>query len=258
MAESKEEQKSLLMKVKEESEKAGLTLKGQKTKSMASGLLNSWQIDGATMEIVTDFIFFSSKITADVDCSYEIKRCLLLGRKAMSNQTSVHDYWKNHSFDYIDLFYLFIYFIFISPGGASKKTLLWFMSKSVFPMFSSKSFIVSGLTFVVVAVVQSLSHVWLFVTPWTAASQASLSFTISWSLLMLMSTESVIPSNHLTLCCPLLLLSSIFPIIRIFSSESSLPIRWPKYWSFSFSISPFNEYSGLISFRIDWFDLLEV
>ena len=89
MAESKEEQKSLLMKVKEESEKAGLTLKGQKTKSMASSLLNSWQIDGATMEIVTDFIFFSSRITADGDCSHEIKRHLLLGRKTVTNLDSV-------------------------------------------------------------------------------------------------------------------------------------------------------------------------
>ena len=95
-------------------------------------------------------------------------------------------------------------------------------------------------------------------TPWTAACQASLSFTISWSLLKLMSIESVMPSNHLILCCPLLLLPSIFPSIRVFSSESALHIRWPKYWSFSFSISPSNEYSELISFRIDWFDRLAV
>ena len=88
--------------------------------------------------------------------------------------------------------------------------------------------------------------------------QASLSFTISLSLLKLVSIESVMPSNHLTLCCPLLLLPSIFPSIRVFSSESALHIRWPKYWSFSFSISPSNEYLGLISFRIDWFDLLAV
>ena len=92
-------------------------------------------------------------------------------------------------------------------------------------------------------------------TPWTAACQASLSFTISWSLLKLMSIELVMPSNHLIFCCPLLLLSSIFPSIRVFSSDLALHIRWPKYWSFSFSISPTNEYSGLISFRIDWFDL---
>ena len=95
-------------------------------------------------------------------------------------------------------------------------------------------------------------------TPWTAALQASLSITNSWSLLKLMSIELVMPSNHLILCCPLLLLSSIFPSIRVLSSESVLRIRWSKYWSFSFSISPSNEYSGLISFRMDWLDLLAV
>ena len=95
-------------------------------------------------------------------------------------------------------------------------------------------------------------------TPWTAAGQASLSITNSWSLLKLMSLESVMPSSHLILCCPLLLLPSIFPSIRVFSSESFLPIGWPKYWSFSFSISPSNEYSGLISFRIDGLELLAV
>ena len=104
--------------------------------------------------------------------------------------------------------------------------------------------------------VQLLSHVWLFATPWTTARQASLSITSSWSLPKLMSIESVIPSSHLILCCPLLLLPSIFPSFRIFSNESILLIRWPKYWSLSFSISPFNEYSGLISFRMDWLDLL--
>ena len=105
-------------------------------------------------------------------------------------------------------------------------------------------------------VVQSLSHVRLFVTPWTAARQASLSFTISWSLLKPTSIESVMPSKHLILCRPLLLLPSVFPSIRVFSNELALHIRWPKYWSFSFS--PSNEYSGLVSFRIDWFDLLAV
>ena len=99
--------------------------------------------------------------------------------------------------------------------------------------------------------VQSLSHVQLFVTPWTAALQASLSFTILLSLLKLMSIESVMPSNYLNLCHPLLLLPSIFSSIRVFSNELALRIRWPQYWSFSFSISPSNEYSGLISFRID-------
>ena len=103
----------------------------------------------------------------------------------------------------------------------------------------------------------SLSREGLFVTPWTAAHQASLS-TNSQSLLKLMSIESVMSSNQLMLCSPLLLLPSIFPSIRVFSSESVLRIRWPKYWSFSFSISPFNEYSGLISFRMDWFDPLTV
>ena len=104
-------------------------------------------------------------------------------------------------------------------------------------------------------VVQSLSRVQLLVTPWIAACQASLSITNSWSLLKLMTIELIMPSN---LCCLLLLLPSIFPSIKIFSSESALCIRWPKYWSFSFSISPSNEYSGLISFRLDWFDLFAV
>ena len=106
-----------------------------------------------------------------------------------------------------------------------------------------------------VIVVQFLSLVQLFPTPWTAACQASLSFTISQRLLKLISIESVMPSNHLILCHHLPLLPSVFPSIRVFSSESALCIRWPKYWSFSFSISPSNEHSGLISFRIDWFDL---
>ena len=109
-----------------------------------------------------------------------------------------------------------------------------------------------------VSSVQLLSYVRLFVTPRTAACQASLSITNSWSLLTLMSIELVMSSNHLILGNPLLLPPSIFPSIRVFSSESALHIRWPKYWSFSFSISPSNEYSGLISFRMDWFDLLAV
>ena len=104
----------------------------------------------------------------------------------------------------------------------------------------------------------SLSRVRLFATSWTRARQASLSTTSSGSLLKLMSIESVMPSNHLILCRPLLLLSSIFPNIRVFSNESVLHIRWPKYWSFSFNISPSNVYSGLISFRMDWLDLLAV
>ena len=106
--------------------------------------------------------------------------------------------------------------------------------------------------------VQLLSHVQLFAISWTAACQACLSIISSQNLLRLMSIKSVMPSNHFILCCPLLLLPSVFPSIRVFSSELALHIRWPKYWSFSFNISPFNEYSGLVSFRIDWFDLLAV
>ena len=106
--------------------------------------------------------------------------------------------------------------------------------------------------------VQSLNHIRLFVTPWTAACQASLSVTNSQSPPKPMSIESMMPSNHLILCHPLLLLPSIFPSIRVFSNESALRMRWPKYWSFSFNISPSNEHSGLISFRMDWLDLLAV
>ena len=153
------------------------------------------QTDGEKVETVTDFIFSGSKITADGNCSHENERCLLLGREAMTNLSSVQ---------------------------------------------------------------LSLIHVQLFAIPWTAACQASLSMTDSWSLLKLMSIESVMPSNRLILCSLLLLLSSIFPSIRVFSSELVLCIRWPAYWIFSFSISPFNEYSGQISFRIDWLDLLAV
>ena len=114
------------------------------------------------------------------------------------------------------------------------------------------------LSFIIFSSVQSLSHVWPFATPWTAAHQASLSITNSQSLLKLMSIASVMPSNHLILFHPLLFLPSTFPSIRVFSSESVLRIRRPMYWSFSFSISPSNEYTGLISFRMYWFDLLTV
>ena len=106
--------------------------------------------------------------------------------------------------------------------------------------------------------VQSLSHVWLFATPWITAHLASLSITNDWSLLKLVSIESVMPSSHLILCHPLLPLPPIPPSIRVFSSESTLRMRWPKYWSFSFSISPSSEHPGLISFRMDWLDLLTV
>ena len=127
--------------------------------------------------------------------------------------------------------------------------------------FTMRQFFTSGSQNIGVSLwfssVQSLSRVWLFVIPRTAAHQASLSIINSWSLLKLMSIELMMPSNHLILCHPLLL-PSIFPSLKVFSSESALHIRWPKYWSFSFSISSSSEYSGLISFRMDWFDLLPV
>ena len=110
----------------------------------------------------------------------------------------------------------------------------------------------------IISSVQSLSHVWIFATPWTAERQASLSITSSGSLLKLMSIESVMPSSHLILCHLLLLPPSVFPSMRVFSNWSDFLIMWPKYWSFSFSISPFNEYSELISFRMDWLDFLAV
>ena len=115
-----------------------------------------------------------------------------------------------------------------------------------------------SFTMCIFSSVQKFSNVWLFAKPWTAASQTSLYITNSQDLLKLISIESVMPSNHLILCHTLLLLPSIFPSIRVFSNESVFCIRWPKYWSFSFTISPSNEYSELISFRIDWFYLVEV
>ena len=121
---------------------------------------------------------------------------------------------------------------------------------------SSRSWLMCHLDWAVV--VQSLSRVWFFVMPRTTACQASLSFTISQSLLKLTSIEAVMPSSYFILCCPLLLLPSVLPSIRVFSNESALALRWPKYWSFSLSISSFNDYPGLISFRIDWFDLCAV
>ena len=126
------------------------------------------------------------------------------------------------------------------------------------PLGFSQLVVPLSFDFLIIISVQSLSRVRLFATSWTVAHQASLSITNSWSLLKLMSIESVMPSNHLILCCPLLLLPLIFPSVRIFSSELVLHIRWPKDWSFSFSISPSNEYSGLISCRMDWLDLLTV
>ena len=132
-------------------------------------------------------------------------------------------------------------------------TMLHFQEKIIFYYFVSQ-----GTCSIQFSSVQSLSHVLLFAATWTAAPQASVSITNSWSLLKLMSTELVMSSNHVILCHPLLLPPSIIPSIRVFSNESALHIRWPKYWSFSFSISPSNDYSGLISFRMDCLYLLPV
>ena len=134
---------------------------------------------------------------------------------------------------------------------SSKASILW--HSGFFMVQLSHPYMTTGKT---INSVQSLSRIQLFATPWTAACQVSLSFAIFWNLLKFKPIESMMPSNHLILCCPLLL-PSIFPSIRVFSNESGLRIRWPKYWSFSFSISPSNVYSELISFRMDWFDLLE-
>ena len=155
------------------------------------------------------------------------------------------------------------YFPLLTEKGAEKQGI---------EVICSSHRLVSGDTFLTMALspcvtlspagwlssVQLLSRVWLFAIPWITACQASLSITNSWSSLKLMSIESVMPSSHLILCCPLLLLPPVRPCIRVFSNESTLCMRWPKYWSFSFSISPSNEHPGLISFRMDWLDLLAV
>ena len=173
---------------------------------MASGPITSWQIVGETMETVRDFILGGSKITADGDCSHEIKTCLLLGRKAITNLISI--------------------------------------LKSRDVTLTTKDHLVKAMVFPISSVQFNHSVVSdrLFVTPWTAARQASLSITNSRSPRKPMSMESVISSNHLILCHPLLVLPSIFPSSRVFSNESVLHVRWPKNWSFNFSISPSNEY----------------
>ena len=134
----------------------------------------------------------------------------------------------------------------------------WLLSWSCITGTASLCHYVLSFLYIHFSSVQSLGHVRHFATPWTAACQASLSITNTQSLPKLMSIESVMPSNHLILCCPLLLLPPIPPSIRVFSNESALRMRWPKFWSFSFNISPFNEHPGLISFRMDWLDFLAV
>ena len=169
---------------------------------------------------------------ADGDCSHKIKGHLLLARKAMTNLNSVLQ-----SGD-------------ITADQGPYSQIYGFSRDHVWMCELDHKECCQSI--------QLLSCVQLFATPWTAAHQASLSITNSWSLLKIMSIESVMPSNHLILCHPLLLLPSIFPSIRVYSKESVLYIRWPKNWSFSFSINPSNEYSGLISFKMAWLDLLAV
>ena len=157
---------------------------------------------------------------------------------------------------YSSLIFSYLFFFFYKLSSCFCPLFYWMLD--LFPLDCKQLFTYNGNQHFSVQFIQSLSRVRLFVTPWTAAHQASLSITNSQSLLKLMSIESVMPSNHLILCRPLLLLPSVFPRIRVCSNESALHIRWPKYWSFSFNISPSNEHSGLISFRMDWLDLLAV
>ena len=148
--------------------------------------------------------------------------------------------------------------MFLSHSSVGIKTYVFFVISWVFMLNvieEERFFSIFLASFISV---QLLSYVWLFVAPWTEGRQASMSFAISWSLFKFMSSESVMSSNQLVLCHPLLLLPSICPSSRVFSSELALRIKWPKYWKVRFSISPSNEYSGLISFTIDWFDLLAV
>ena len=163
--------------------------------------------------------------------------CFLLENKLLIQSGQIH-------FDLLSLYFRYKYFRYTFLLTIIKLIITILLCSQIWQKYNSVQF--------------SQSVVSDFVTPWTAACQASLSITNSWSLLQLMSIELVMPSNHLILCRPLLLLPSIFPNIRVFSDELVLHLRWRKYWSFRFSINPSNEYSGLVSFRIDWFDLLAV
>ena len=203
MAEREEELKILLIKEKEESENVCLNLNIQNTKIMASGPITSWDIDGETVETVSDFIFLGSQITVDGDCSHEIKRCLLLDRKVMTNLDSI---LKSRDITLLTKFHLVKAMVFpVVMYGYE----CWTVKKAV-----SQS-------------VQSLSRVRVFATPCITACQASLFITISWSSLRLAPIESLMPSSHLILSRPLLLLPPIPPSIRVFSSESTLHMRWP-------------------------------
>ena len=216
------------MKVKEKSEKAGLKLNIQRTKIMASGPISSWQKEGEKVEID----FWAPKSLQTVTAEIKLKdACFLEGKMTTLNSVlKGRDITLSRKVCIVKVM-AFPVVLYRCESWTRKKAEcqrtdafeLWCWSR-------------------------------LLRVPWTTACQASLPFTIFWSLLKLISIESVRPSNHLILCCPLLL-PSVFPSIRVFCSESALPIKWLKYWSFSFNISSSNEYSGLISFRIDWFDL---
>ena len=179
-----------------------------------------------------------------------------LGKFKRTNiQRNERNLWGHYSFR--DIYQFQKRFLRYRETKHSERPLGWKTNIGVWTLSREEKEQVSPLDFHFSSV-QSLSHIQVFVTPWTAARQASLSITSSQSFLKLSYIKSMMPSNRLILCHPLFLLSSIFPSIRVFSSESVVCIRWPKYWSFSFSISPSDEYSGLISFRMDWLDILVV
>ena len=197
---------------------------------MASGPITSWEIGGETVETVSDFIFLGSKITADGDCSHEIKICLLLGRKVMTNLDSI---FKSRDISFPTKIHLVPWTARESLGLQESPL----DCRKIQPVHSEGD------------------------QPWNffGRNDAKAETLVLWpphvkSSLRLMSIKSVMPSSHLILCCPVLLLPPIPPSIRVFSNESSLRMRWPKDWSFSLSISPSSEYSGLTSFRMDWLD----
>ena len=258
-AESEEELKSLLMRMKEESEKAALKLNIQKIKVMASGYITPWQINGETMETVTDFIFLGSKFTADDDCSHKIKRRLLLERKAMTKILVIDSKLKSRDITLLAKVHIIKAVVFPvvmheCESWSMKNTehqrihafKLWCWRRllrvpwtarrsnwSILKEFNSK---------------YSLEGLMLKLQHFDHLTQRTDSLEKTLMLGKIEGRRRRGPSSHLNLCHPLLLLPSIFSSIRVCSNELALPIRWPKYWSFSFSISPSHEYSGLISF----------
>ena len=236
--------------------KSCFKIQHSKTKIVASSLITSWQIEGGKVETVTDFVFLSSRITVDDDCSHEIQgHCFLEGKYKNVNCSVVNDFLLFHRLSPTRLLcpwnspgnntrvgcHSLLQGIFLThganPGLLHCRQILYYWATREPPSFKLP---------VCISSVQALSHVWLFVTLWTAARQVSLSIINSQSPPKPMSIESMTPSNHLILCRPLLLLPWIFSSLRVFSNESALHIRWPKYWSFSFNISPSNVYEFLL------------